>query len=248
TRQTFVRKAKEALMAVLLEVHYSKAAIMEAYLNEVYMGQDGTRAIHGFGLASYFYFQKPLSELRPRGLALLVGLVKGPSYYSPRQHPDHARARRNLVLDLWHDAGLIDDATWKTSKASKLGVGRSTTAAPAQYPAFLDLVKRQLLKQYDYDDLTQEGLRIFTTLDIGIQHSVQARVSQGLDKIEANEGINADTLQGAAVVTSVENGQVLALVGGRNPVLAGFNRALDARRRIGTTMKPVVYLTALMQP
>src|SRR5699024_1932087 len=158
TRQTFVRKAKEALMAVLLEVHYSKAAIMEAYLNEVYLGQDGGRAIHGFGLASYFYFQKPLSELRPRGIALLVGIVKGPSYYDPRRHPERALARRNLVLDIFHNSGLIGDQAWKKAKASDLGVGNKSQTATARYPAFIDLVKRQLHGQYDHEDLTEEGL------------------------------------------------------------------------------------------
>lgn len=247
-QQTFVRKAKEALMAILLEMHYSKAAIMEAYLNEVYLGQDGRRAIHGFGLASYFYFQKPLSELRPRAIALLVAMVKGPSYYNPRRYPDRALARRNLVLDIFHDSGLIEDAAWKQAKASELGVTGESQIATARYPAFIDLVKRQLHDQYDEQDLTEDGLRVFTTLVPSVQTTVQKQVAKGVTTVEKARGIDKGMLQSAAIVTSVEGAHVLGLVGGRNPGYAGFNRALDARRQIGSTMKPVVYLTALLNP
>src|SRR5699024_2953022 len=191
TRQTFVRKAKEALMAVLLELHYSKAAIMEAYLNEVYLGQDGDRAIHGFGLASYFYFQKPLSELRPRAIALLVGMVRGPSYYNPRRYPERAKARRNLVLDIFHESGVIGDAAWKKAKASELGVTNDSQTATARYPAFIDLVKRQLHDQYDEQDLTEDGLRIFTTLDPFVQTTLQEQVGKGLTAVEKARGIDA---------------------------------------------------------
>src|SRR5690606_40344587 len=94
------RKAVEGVMAVLLELHYDKWEILEGYLNEVFLGQDGQRAIHGFGLASQYYFGQPLSELRAHQVALLVGMVKGPTYYNPRRQPERALARRNLVLDL----------------------------------------------------------------------------------------------------------------------------------------------------
>lgn len=247
-QQTLARKAKEALMAVLLDAHYSKNDILEAYLNEVYLGQDGSRAIHGFGLASYFYFQKPLEELQPQEIALLVGLVKGPSYYNPRRHPERALARRNLVLDMFHKAGFIDDKQTTRAKGSSLGVVNKAPKGTTQYPAFIDLVRRQLQGQYRDEDLTSEGLRIFTTLDPHTQSVTESHIAKGIKDLEKSRHLEAGELQSAAVVTSVEGGRVLALVGGRDAHYAGFNRALDARRPIGSLMKPVVYLTALDQP
>lgn len=246
--QTLVRKANEAIMAILLDAHYEKEAILEAYLNEVYMGQDGGRAIHGFGLASYFYFQKPLEELQPQEIALLIGMVKGPSYYNPRRYPDRARNRRNLVLDMFHGAGFIDDKETTQAKRRDLGVVDKAPKGTTQYPAFIDLVRRQLKGQYKDEDLTDEGLRIFTTLDPQVQSVVEAEIGQGVKDLERSRGLKEGEIQSAAVVTSTEGGRVLALVGGRDTRFAGFNRALDARRPIGSLMKPVVYLTALDQP
>ena len=247
-QQTLTRKGKEALMAILLDAHYSKEEILEAYLNEVYLGQDGSRAIHGFGLASYFYFQKPVQELQPAEIALLVAMVKGPSYYDPRRHPERARARRDLVLNMFHDAGFLETDAWKQAKSRDLGVTGSAARGNTQYPAFIDLVKRQLKGQYKDADLTEEGLRVFTTLDPMVQATAEQQVAGGLDRVEKQRGIKADTLESAAVVTSIEGGNVLALVGGREQGYAGFNRALEAQRQIGSLMKPVDYLTAMTQP
>lgn len=247
-RQTLTRKFKEALMAVMLDAHYDKESILEAYLNEVYLGQDGARAIHGFGLASYFYFQKPLPELDDDEIALLIALVKGPSYYDPRRYPKRAEERRNLVLGIFRDAGFIDDTELTQARNRPLRVIAKAPSGTTQYPAFIDLVRHQLHGQYRDRDLTEEGLRIFTTLDPAVQTVVEARVSDGLDDLERSRGIEPDSLQTAAVVTSVEGGRVLALVGGRNARFAGFNRALDAQRPIGSLIKPVVYLTALDRP
>lgn len=247
-QQTLSRKGKEALMAILLDAHYTKEEILEAYLNEVYLGQDGSRAIHGFGLASYFYFQKPVQELQPSEIALLVAMVKGPSYYDPRRHPERARTRRDLVLNMFHEAGFLKDDAWQTAKASDLGVTGTAARGNTQYPAFIDLVKRQLKGQYKDEDLTEEGLRVFTTLDPTVQATAENRIADGLSSVEKQRGIKADTLESAAVVTSIEGGNVLALVGGREHGYAGFNRALEAKRQIGSLMKPVDYLTAMMQP
>lgn len=247
-QQTLIRKGNEAIMAVLLDAHYSKEAILEAYLNEVYLGQDGGRAIHGFGLASYFYFKKPLEELQPQEVALLVGMVKGPSYYNPRRHPERAESRRNLVLDMFNGAGFIDDKQTTLAKGKSLGVEDEASRGTTQYPAFIDLVRRQLQGQYRDEDLTEEGLRIFTTLDPQVQSAVEERVSKGVADLEKSRNLKDGKLQSAAVVTSAEGGRVLGLVGGRDTRFSGFNRALDARRPIGSLMKPVVYLTALDQP
>jgi len=137
--QSFGRKATEAVMALRLEAHYSKEEILVAYLNEVYLGQDGARAIHGFGLASEYYFAKPLAELDVDEMALLIGLVKGPSFYDPRKHPERARARRNLVLQELADAHVIDPAAAKRAAANPLAL---KPPGGSYVPAYLDLVRR----------------------------------------------------------------------------------------------------------
>jgi len=247
-RRTLWRKFNEAVMAVLLQVHYSKRDILNTYVNEVYLGQDGDRSIHGFGLASYFYFNKPLAELRPREIALLAGLVKGPSYYDPRRHPKRALARRNVVLGIFARRGLLPPGQTRRAQSRPLGVVAEPDEATTQYPAFVDLVRRQLLKQYRERDLTSQGLRIFTTLDPKIQANAEREMTQGLSRLEKTHHLRRRSLQGAVVVVSVQSGDVLAVVGGRNARFAGFNRALDARRQVGSLLKPAVYLTALKHP
>ncbi len=246
--RTWARKITEAFMAILLEAHYSKQEILEAYLNEVHLGQDGGRAIHGFGLASQFYFNKPLPELQPQEVALLVALVKGPSFYNPRRNPLRALERRNLVLGLLMQAGYISEQEHAVAIKRPLGIVGGATGGMVQYPAFVDLVKRQLVGQYAEADLTNEGLRIFTTLDPRAQELLEKRLVDGLPALEKGRKLKAGTLEGAGVITSVEDGKVLALVGGREVRFPGFNRALDARRPIGSLAKPFVYLAALMQP
>ncbi|MGQ0620816.1 MAG: penicillin-binding protein 1B [Panacagrimonas sp.] len=248
SQRDWKRKFKEVWMAILLEKHYSKDEILEAYMNEIYLGQDGNRAVHGFGLGSRFYFNKPLAELRTHELALLVGIVKGPAQYNPRRRVETTLARRNLALSVWHQAGLIDAAEYQRAKALPLGVSGGPGTTVERYPAFVDLVKRQLKGQYQDADLTSEGLRIFTTLDPRAQEVLERNLSEGIAKLEKDRKQPAGTLETAGVVTSVDGGEVLALVGGREFRYAGFNRALDSRRSIGSLAKPFVFLTALEQP
>ncbi len=240
------RKIPEAIMAVLLEVHYSKSEILEAYINEIFLGQSGPRAIHGFALASQHYFRQPLQELKPHDLALLIGLVKGASYYNPWRHPERAKERRNVVLGVMHQEGLIDAKQLKTSQAAPLGVVAPGEASSATYPAFMDLVKRQLKEDYDEDDLRSEGLRIFTTLSPMVQRQAEKSLNARTQQLEKQ--YKTKDVQGALVVTSVGGGEILALVGDTNPRFAGLNRALDAKRQIGSLVKPFVYLTALEIP
>ena len=244
----FKRKINEAIMALLLEWHYKKAEILETYLNEVYLGQDGARAIHGFGLASQFYFQRPLDQLQPQQVALLVALVKGPSFYDPRRNPVRAKQRRDVVLDVLVAQKVLTPAQAAQAKAQPLGVVPGSPSGITPYPAFLDLVKRQLRHDYREEDLTSEGLQIFTTLDPLVQDSAEHALSTRLQVLEKSRGMRRGALEGAVVVSSIEGGEVLALVGGRDPRFTGFNRALDARRQIGSLVKPAVYLTALAQP
>ncbi|WP_043113666.1 penicillin-binding protein 1B [Solimonas soli] len=248
SRQTWNRKINEAFMALLLESHYSKDEILEAYFNEVHLGQDGNRAVHGFGLGAQFYFNKPLAELRPHEIALLVGIVKGPSYYNPRRNPARATERRNLVLGIFRDEKLISDAEYEQYTQMPLGVVGGRGGGVERYPAFVDLVKRQLEDDYKDEDLTNEGLRIFTTLDPRAQEALEARILEQLPLIEKARKIKPGLLEAAGVVTSADRGEVMALVGGRDVRFPGFNRALDSRRSIGSLAKPFVYLTALQRP
>jgi len=242
----FQRKIPEAIMAVLLEVHYSKSEILETYINEVFLGQSGARAIHGFALASQHYFRQPLSELKPQELALLVGLVKGASYYNPWKNPERAKERRNVVLGVMHKEGLITEQQLKIAQAAPLGVVAEQEASAKTYPAFMELVKRQLNQDYDEDDLRSEGLRIFTTLSPMVQRQAERSMQLRVQQLEKNYKTN--NVQGSMVVTSIGGGEILALLGDKNPRFDGFNRALDAKRQVGSLMKPFVYLTALEIP
>ncbi len=243
------RKLNEALMAFLLELHYSKMEILEAYANEIFLGQDGNRAIHGFGLASRFYFNRDLSELNRSETALLVALIKGPSYYDPRRFPKRALARRNLVLDLLKEQGILDEKTAEQAKQAPLGVTAEKGGRPSgAYPAFLDLVRRQLQRDYREEDLRSEGLRIFTTLSPRVQSKAEQVVRERLPQLEQARHFPPETLETSVVVVSAAQGEVLALLGGRNAGYAGFNRALNAIRPIGSLIKPVIYLRALSDP
>jgi penicillin-binding protein 1B len=241
------RKLDEALMAIILEMRYNKDEIMEAYANEVFLGQDGARAIHGFGLASYYYFNRPVNELEVQESALLVGLLKGASHYNPRQHPERSLKRRNLILLLMAEQGFISDAEFKIASKASLGVTAKGRKTSVSHPAFIDLVRRQLLTDYREEDLTSEGLRVFTTMDPWIQRVAEQGVSSGLTRLEKGKRV-ARGLEAALVLVSPQGGEIRALVGGRDSQYAGFNRALDAVRPIGSLIKPVLYLLALAQP
>ncbi|MGE6793584.1 penicillin-binding protein 1B [Pseudomonas guineae] len=240
------RKATEAMMAVLLELHYEKKDILEAYLNEVFLGQDGQRAVHGFGLASQYFFSQPLSELKLEQVALLVGMVKGPTYYNPRRNPERALARRNLVLDVLVEQGVVSAEEVAAAKRKPLGITQRGTLADSSFPAFLDLVKRQLREDYQEQDLTEEGLRIFTSFDPIMQLKAESALADTLKRLSGRKGV--DQVEAGMVVTSPENGEVQAIIGSRQPRFAGFNRALDAVRPIGSLIKPAIYLTALERP
>jgi penicillin-binding protein 1B len=244
--RTLLRKVTEAMMAVLLELHYDKREILEAYMNEVFLGQDGQRAVHGFGLASQYFFSQPVSELKLEQVALLVGMVKGPTYYNPRRNPERAMTRRNLVLDLLAEQGTITAEEAAAAKAKPLGVTSRGSMADSSFPAFLDLVKRQLREDYREQDLTEEGLRIFTSFDPILQLKAEEALGETLKRLAGRKGV--DEVQAGMVVTNPETGEIQALIGSRQPRFAGFNRALDAVRPIGSLIKPAIYLSALERP
>ena len=246
--RTLWRKFNEALMALVVDSRYSKDEILEAYANEIFLGQEGGRAIHGFGLGARFYFNRPLRELQLHETALLVGLVKGASYFNPRRHPQRALERRNLVIQRMLAQGFVSSEEADRAMAKELGVSERGALRGHRVPGFVDLVRRQLQRDYREEDLTSEGLRIFSTLDPWVQQRAAAALSGRLQKIEKARGIDGNSLQGSVVVVSAQHGEVQALVGGRDAGFAGFNRALDAVRPIGSLVKPAVYLAALSKP
>ncbi len=247
--RTLRRKFTELIMAVLLEAHYGKDEILETYLNEIYLGQDRDRAIHGVGLAAQFYFNKEVRYLTVAESALLVALVKGPAVYDPRRHPARALERRNLVLRETRERGYLNLEQYTLARSAELGVSSRPGMGTSPYPAFLQLVHRQLRRDYDESDLRSEGLRIFTTLDPRAQAAAENALARHLAQFDKEKRFNKQPgLEGAVVITDPQSGEVEALVGGRDPRYQGYNRAIDAARPIGSLLKPVVYLTALSDP
>jgi penicillin-binding protein 1B len=242
--QRFTRKANEALISLLIEARYDKKRILEAYMNEVFLGQQGGQAVHGFAAASEFYFGREPRELTTPEIALLVGLVQGPSLYDPRRHADLALARRYLVLNQFYETGLIDEAALGPARAAPLSVLESSGLSANRAPAFLDLVHTQLQRDYPSDELQRAGLSIYTTYSPSAQILGEQALTQTLDAI----GKKQPELQGAMVVTGARDGEVQALIGSRDPSDPGFDRAIEARRPIGSLIKPFVYLIAVAQP
>ena len=246
--RTVQRKATELVMAVLLEAHYGKEEILETYLNEIYLGQDRDRAIHGIGLAAQFYFGKEARHLTLAESALLVGIIKGPTHYDPHRHPARALERRNLVLREAKDEGSITLEQYAAARAASLAVSPKPSLGTSPYPAFVQLVHRQLRRDYDEKDLRSEGLRIFTTLDPRVQRAAEEALTKRLAQFDKEKRFGPPGLEGAAVVTDPQSGEIEALVGGRDPRFRGYNRAVDAVRPVGSLLKPAIYLTALSEP
>ena len=242
--QTFARKFNEALLSLLIEARYDKRRILEAYVNEVFLGQQGGQAVHGFAAASEFYFGRDLQGLGAADIALLVGMVQGPSLYDPRRYPERALARRNIVLGAFRDTGLIDAPTFARASRQPIGTAANATLARDRYPAFLDLVRRQIREDFPDAELNSAGLAIHTTL----APSIQALGEDAIGKALAGIGKRGEAVEAALVVTGARDGEVEAMIGSRDVDAPGFNRALDASRPIGSLVKPFVSLVALAQP
>ncbi len=244
--QTWTRKFNEILYAMLLEARYDKRTILETYLNQVYLGQRGGQAIHGVSSGAEFWFGRDLDELTIEQTALLIGLVKGPSYYDPRRHPERALERRNVALSMMHATGLISDAEHERARKAPLGVTeRPGVAAANRFPAYIDLVRRQLGTDYPESALQGAGLTVLTGMSPSAQAYAEGAVTRTLDGLQTGK---RPPLQAAVVLTDVHAGDVLAVVGDRDAAQHGFNRAVEARRPVGSLLKPFVYLLALAQP
>jgi len=244
--QTLTRKFNEVLYALIMEARYDKATILEAYLNQVYLGQRGSQAIHGVASGAEFWFGRDLDALSSEQVALLIGLVKGPSYYDPRRNPERALDRRNFVLGKLHESRLIDDAEYRRALAAPLGVPKEPGLVAAnRFPAYIDLVRRQLGNDYPESVLQGAGLNVFTGMSPSAQAYAEGAVAHTIKSLENKR---RPELQTGLVVTDVHNGDVLAVVGSRDVAEPGFNRAIEAHRPVGSLLKPFVYLLALAQP
>jgi penicillin-binding protein 1B len=246
--RTYTRKLQEAAMALLVDLRFPKDKILETYLNEVYLGQDGGRAIHGVMAASYFYFGVPVRELKLHQIALMVAMIKGPAYYNPKRFPERTLERRNLVLSLMVKEGYIEDKVANWSSRQSLDVVAHPTRSANRFPAYLGLVHRQLKRDYSEEELSRSGLRIFTSLNPQIQWTLEEQAVTTVETLAKQHPKEGEHYQVAGVITSVDNGEVVAMIGDRNVGYAGFNRALDTRRPIGSLAKPAVFLTALAKP
>lgn len=250
--RTWSRKVREAAMAVLLEIRYSKDEILEAYLNEVYFGQRGSQGIYGVGEAAQFYFGKPVSACGLEEAALLAALIRAPGVYSPHRQEERTRVRRDRVLMRMHELGMISEDQYRQGIARPVEV-RAFFPQANEAPYFVSYLVQELEKDYSLDMLTSEGLRIFTTLDVELQRAATRCLQQGLKRLEdryparlrSGSGRPEDVLQGALVAVEPHTGAIRALVGGRDYGKSPFNRAVQARRQTGSLFKPVVYLTAL---
>ena len=241
--QTIERKLKEMGLAILLERRFDKKTILEAYLNRVVLGQSGDQAIQGFPAASEFYFGRNLEDLKAQDIALLVGLLKATSAYDPRRNPENATRRRGIVLTQFLDTGLIKQDVFDAAKNAPLNVIAKAVAARERYPAFVALVRAQIERSYDAKALTSQGLTVLTTLDAQAQERAETALVSSLSAID-----KTGLLQGALVLTENNTGEIVAMVGGRGPRSSNFNHAIDAKRPVGSLLKPFVYLLALSDP
>lgn len=243
--RTLKRKANEAYMAILLDYNYSKERILELYLNEVFLGQNGNDEIRGFPLASLYYFGRPINELSFDQQALLVGMVQGASTYNPWTKPQNAIKRRNIVLKILETRGVIDQEMYQVLSARPLGV-KNKEGLVASQPAFMQMVRLELNEKLGDKVKELSGAKIFTTLDPVAQTAAENAVENGVADLRKTRKL--DDIEGAMVVVDRINGEVRAMVGGSQPQFSGFNRALNARRSIGSLAKPPVYLAALSEP
>jgi penicillin-binding protein 1B len=244
--KSFRRKAQEAVLAFVLERRATKEEILELYLNEIYLGQVGSFAIHGMGEASRMYFHKGVGNLTLTESALLAGMIQSPNPYNPYRHAERALERRNVVLRAMADSGFIEVATAEAAMTQPLKVEKPSIDS-VDAPYFVDLVKAQLGERYPGTDLTNQNLNIHTTLDLSLQAAGQQALRNGLDRIDATlkkRNKNAQPVQGALIALEVATGNVVALVGGRSYEASQYNRVMQARRQPGSTFKPFVYLAA----
>jgi penicillin-binding protein 1B len=245
-KRNLVRKINEAFIALILDFRYSKDQILEAYVNEVFLGQFNNRSIHGFGLASQYYFSKPINELQPSEFAVLMAIIKGPSYYSPHRQAKRTLERRDLVLRLMFEHHLLDKNEYQTAIVKPLGVSDKKQFLPLRYPAYIGQVRRELKRTIKDSDILSDGIRVFTYLEPRLQRASEKVITEQLPLIESEHKIA--NIEAVSVSVNVKEAAISAMVGSRNVNFSGLNRAVDMRRNIGSLIKPAVFLTALADP
>lgn len=248
SERTYKRKIIEAFMAVILDARYSKREILEAYLNDIYLGRNRSISILGVGEASRFYFGKPISEIGIDEAALLAGMIRSPNNNSPFANPETAMKRRNTVLGLMLKEKKITQAQYDTAHSAKLPRKpfRSKSGL-SSIPYYVDRVIQELGTEYGIDDVQGRGLRIYTAIDLGAQDTAARVLEQSLANLERSSRrlrTHDPALQGVVIHIDVPTGEIRALVGGRNYERSQFNRALKSKRLVGSLFKPFVYLTA----
>jgi penicillin-binding protein 1B len=254
--RTVLRKLKEMVMAVVLEMHYPKEKIFEVYINEIYFGQQGSVSICGLGEAAEFYFAKRAEDLTLAESALLAGLIRSPLGYDPRKHEERAKIRRDYILTRLADMPealrelKVDQAALRAAAKQELAVHRRLPPRTIA-PYFIDLLRQQLARTYGEDVLQSEGLRVFTTLDVPTQKRAEAAVTEGLADLEKNNanlrGGGENRLQAALIVIEPGTGYVRAMVGGRDYASSSYNRAVQMRRQTGSVFKPFVYTAGFLR-
>jgi penicillin-binding protein 1B len=242
--RTLYRKVVEAIMALMLEARYTKAEILEAYLNEIYLGQRGDMGVYGVGEASIHYFGKDVERLTIAESALLAGMIRSPRANNPQAAPAKAQATRDHVLRRM-EAQQVISAEEAAVAIKEPTPSRPKARAAVRAPYFADLVRDELERLYSRDVLTSEGLRIFTSLDVEAQRATEDALRAGLGELDRRVGKATEPLQGGAIVMQPQTGYVRAMVGGRDYGASQFNRMTQARRQPGSLFKPIAYLTAL---
>lgn len=248
-QRSFVRKLNEMLIAWRIEKHHTKAEILEAYLNEIYLGQRGATSVSGVEEASRLYFGKDVRQLSIGESALLAGMIRSPSLYNPIKHPDTAKERRDFVLGRMLEESAITKEQYVAARAEKI-VTTNAAARVATAPYFIDFVKRQLAEFYPHEVLQTEGLRIFTTLDMTQQLDAERAVAEELVRVEKDNASvlpkeHEGPLESCLIAMQPSTGYLRALVGGRSYGVSQFDHCTQAQRQPGSTFKPFVYLTAL---
>src|SRR5213593_1799742 len=246
--KTIRRKLKEIVLAERLEREFTKNEILQLYLNKVYFG-DG---LYGVEAASLGFFGKHASDVDVAEAALLAGLVKSPSAYAPTIDRTRALARRNVVLQAMRDARVIDRATYERAYRSPLRLQDVLRREETYGQYFKEEVRKQLVDRFGWQLVAQGGLRVYTTIDLGMQKMAETEVQRALDEIEkkqarrrsknADEAESSEPLHAALDPTT---GEVRAMVGGRSFDESRFNRAMQAHRQPGSAFKPFVYAAAL---
>ena len=249
--RTLRRKMVEICIATIVEHHYSKLEILENYLNEIYLGQRGSKSIFGMSEAARFYFGKEPRDLALSEMAMLAGMVKAPNLYAPNRHPEQARQRRDYVLQRMLELGDITAEEYQGARQEPVK-SRTLPVDSNAAPYFADLVRKDLEENYSGDVLTTGGLHIFTSLDMQLQRLAQEVIHNGLEELEAKyprlrRAKPEERLQACLIAVQPQTGEIRALVGGRDYQASQFNRVTQAHRQPGSVFKPVVYLTALAQ-